>query len=276
MNVVTDSKFAASSDFEKNIYSRYLIIQMTPARRGLFVAFLVGLWTVFVVFTDYQGALARAYEIPALSFHRYLKLFGLYVMPVLTPFLFMLLVMFSSEKTFSDKYFKRQSKHIKIGVDMPSCGSILYRTKYRYCASLKVNGKNMVVQDKVSGLINGKLRLKDVGEDMGDEIVQLNLTVDQITGMWISRDAVILRFCWGETYQEAWDIILKRSSFTEGKDREFIKFVKGNIRRKKLTYDYVEAFSLAGQFRLANKSTNQSYPWTQRRVKISHNFWGPF
>ena len=95
-----DCKFVISSDFEKNIYSRYLIIQMTPARRGLFVAFLVGLWTIFIIATDYQEAIARAYEIPALSFHRYLKLFGVYAMPVLTPFLFMLLVMFFSEKNF--------------------------------------------------------------------------------------------------------------------------------------------------------------------------------
>ena len=134
----------------------------------------------------------------------------------------------------------------------------------------------MIIQDKVKKLVNGSLRLQQIGENLGNGIVRLNLSLDQITAMWISRDILILRFCWGETYREVWDVILNRSLFTKGDDRDFIRLVTKNIRGEELTYDINELELYPGEVRLANKSTNLSWPFTQRRVKIYHNFWGPF
>ena len=269
-------KFVVCSDFSNNIYPRYLVNMSTFARRVLLISFVLGLWSVIDCSTDFQGALSRAYSNPSLSFHRYLTLFGIYFMPLITPFLLLGWLMLFSERIFSEKYFNMKSKTIKNDVDMPACASVHFRTMYRFCASLNMNGKSMIFEDRIVGLINGDLNFAQVGRRIDSQLVQLTLNLDQITAMWIAKDVIIMRFCWGETYHEVWDVILNRSLFIEGNDRDFIAFVTKEVRGKELTYDVEDLSQFPGDVRLANKSTNLKYPWTQRRVKIYHNFWGPF
>lgn len=268
-------RFSVSADSKSNLYARYTVIMCTLARRGLVVAILFAAYMVYVFVTDFQGELSRAYEYSEINLNRYLNLFGICIFPFLTPFLLFLLIMFSREKTFSEKYFKWRTKSIE-KEDLPSCASIHFRTMYHYCASLEMNGKEMIVRDKVIGLVNGHLRVEGVGEKLKDGFYQFNLSVDQIVAMWVARDVVILRFCWGTTYREVWDVILSRALFFESSDREFIRFVSENIKREELTYDVKDLALYPGNVRLANKSTNLSWPWKQRRVKICHCFWGPF
>ena len=135
----------------------------------------------------------------------------------------------------------------------------------------------MIIVDKVTGLENGDLQLEDIGECLDDDMVKFKLDVNQITAVWISRDLIVVRFCWGVTYRSAWDVIIDRSKFVVGTDVDFINFLKKNLRGKRITNNYLKFVNHPEKFRLGNYSTDTKTPFfTQRRVKIYHNFWGPF
>ena len=253
-----------------------MVILPVFARVVCFICFVYGIYCIWMDCVNVEEWLDIAFSYSSYSAWRYQYLFNIYAVPVLTPLLLFCLVYISREGTFNERYFNKKRKYIKTGVDGPCCCSIYMRTRHRYCSSLEMEGKEMVIRDKVTGLINGDLELKGVGRRLKNEMVKFKLNVNQITAMWISRDLLVLRFCWGTTYNESWDVIFDRSKFIEGNDRDFIRFLKKNIRRKYLTYDPVEFEQFKNDVRLANASTNLWYPFQQKRVKIYHNFWGPF
>ena len=183
----------------------------------------------------------------------------------------------NSETAFPNIKYKLSTRALKTDHDHAYSHSIRQRTKYRYSAELKVRGTKMTIVDKVTGLVNGDLELEDVGVKLDDEMVKFKLDVNQITAVWISRDLIVMRFCWGMTYRSAWDVIIDRSKFVVGTDVDFIKFLKKNLKGKRITNNYLKFVNHPEKFRLGNYSTDTKTPFfTQRRVKIYHNFWGPF
>ena len=139
----------------------------------------------------------------------------------------------------------------------------------------------MIVTDAVKNLIDGGLDIRKVGRALKEDYVELILDTNQITAMWVARDLIIIRFCWGVMDNQAWDVIIDRSNFEKGNDDDFVKFMKKELYGKQIRYNLEEVRRSNGEFRLGNRSTNfwENYlnPWiNQNTVKVFNVHWGPF
>lgn len=279
--------FEISSDFSRSVFPRYRVILLA---RGRYVLFLLPLflWTSSFIIIDPEFFVIDASSISP-SEH-FLRLLFPYL-SLLASLVLLLLLRPLSEKWFersklkelSDKSLK--SRRTLVKVDPSKCETwlpIINRTYYRYCASLKMREKEMVIEDKIVGLVNGRLRLKDVGETHGRGIVRFNLSINNITTMWIARDLIVMRFCWGDTYLHVWDVIVDRSRFVEGTDKDFISYMKRFLEYRQIVYDKADFERFKGKVQLGNKCTNRNGGFyffglpCQQTVKIYNVHWGPF
>lgn len=272
-------RFTVGFDYSESVFSRYRVILARYLRLQFFLVLLPLLVIVLLMLVFDPDFFVRS----AQSLHsgeRELRL--LTPLIIIIAWLFVPLVFCAclSERFYSKKRFDCEVSNIAEDKDAVLSLSIIARSFYRYCASLEMEDKQMIFKDKVTGLVNGNLELKGVGRRLQNEVVRFKLSLDQITAMWVARDLIVIRFCWGETYRCAWDFILDRSKFEEGTDKAFIKYVEKNIVYKPIVYTRKKLEEQNGYARLGNKSTNYKenyfFSLTQRDVKVFHVFWGPF
>ena len=165
---------------------------------------------------------------------------------------------------------------------IPAREAIIFRTNTRYCAHLELSGDNFFIRDKVFWLKNKDLLLSGgAGKKLGNCEVGFTLRIDQITAMWVARDLIVLRFCWGDSYRKAWDVILDRSRFIIGNSDEFVKCVSSRIKGRSIVYSKEELQKSNGKATLGNKSTNCRYKllnfWIpQLKVRVIHFHLPPY
>lgn len=274
------SNFVAESEFVNSVYPRYRVILNRSARFVLIAYIPLFVLCTYMLITEpsFITESAKRLSSPEKELRLLCPYFLIFLL-LLWP-LFLWLCM--SERGYTKKIFDFMVTHPKMeeGRDYQGSCSITFRTCSRYCSSLEMTGKEMILKDKVTGLINGDLELKGVGRRLKNEVVKFKLSVDQITAMWVAKDLIIMRFCWGETYQYAWDFIIDRSKFIEGTDKDFIKFVEKEIVYKPIVYSLQKFEKQKPYVRLGNRSTNYKendlFPNKQREVKVFHVHWGPF
>ena len=283
--------FSVSPNYARNIYPRYRVVIV--GRRWPFFVFA----PFFLLWASLLIAYLVSIPYPADNSTQ-IKYFFVWTVSCVALIigLFFVYFLFSSfsERHFdrhklkekSDRAMKRKSPLLKVDpkicvTDIPIRG----RTYYRYCAYFKMIGDEITIEDKVVGLINGRLKLDGVGESLEDGIIRLNLTINNINTMWIARDIVVIRFCWGETFRHVWDVIIDRLNFKKGTDTDFLDYMKDFLECRQIVYDKADFKKFKGQVQLGNESTDIFGPSSlnfgyaiprQRTVKIYKVNWGPF
>ena len=273
--------YSVSPVFEQNVYPRYRVILSSLSRVGLILFIPMLLLWAYIIVSDPNFIANSAKQLP--PGEREIRLIAPYLMMLVFFIWPLFLWIYTSEKYYSKRVFDFLAcpPKTKERRDYPASMSILWRTYYRYCASLEMSGKDMIIKDKVTDLINGDLELRGVGTQLKNDIVKFKLSVDQITAVWVAKDLIVMRFCWGMTYRNAWDVIVDRSKFEIGRDEDFVRFLKKELYAKQIRYDPQFVAQSNGEARLGNASTNY---WgndafgsmRQNQVKVFNVHWGPF
>ena len=275
-------EFTVYNDYENNVYPRYrVIVSRIPWDFVIPLGMLMCAWLIFIFITNPNFFVDISRQADD-SVERIGRLLMPFMALVCFPFLAYRFFCFKSEKFFERQKLKRDSdaaikmKNFLIDKRPESFYSILNRTYYRYCASLEMVGNDMVFEDRVRGLVNGKL--DGVDKKKGEsEVFIFDLRLEQITAVWIARDYIVIRFCWGTSFTAAWDFIIDRSKFTKGTDEAFIECLKSRLKYQRITYDLVKWSKHNYALTFGNESTNLGGKgYTQRKVKILYNHWGPF
>ena len=278
----TIPEFSVCHDFENNKYPRYrVIVSRLPWDFLIPLSMLMLASFIYIFITNpnfyVEAAINSTTRVESIL-SLLIPFISIPTLPVMAYFYFG----FKSEKFFKRQKLKRDSdaaikmKNFLIDKRPESFYSILNRTYYRYCASLDMVGNDMVFEDRVRGLVNG--RLDGVDKKKGEsEVFIFDLRLEQITTVWIARDYIVIRFCWGTSFTAAWDFIIDRSKFTKGTDEAFIECLKSRLKYQRITYDLVKWSKHNYALTFGNESTNLGGKgYTQKKVKILYNHWGPF
>ena len=93
---------------------------------------------------------------------------------------------------------------------------------------------------------------------------RMRMYYDEVTCVFVARDIVVVRFCWGEGIGETWDVIVDRSSFTAGTDGGFIRFLLKRVRGRRVSRDP------RPKARLASRFADVGTYFRQRWVRVVH------
>ena len=275
MKTIKCSNFVIEGDFEENVVGRYEIIRLHMYRCFFIPIYVFIIYDLFFSLTP-MSSLGSTQD--PLRYLRntaipYLEWFMLFIIPL------GICSLFCEWPRSANRLQKIVSRWKE--KDLLMLLSSTSRTIYRYCASFELVDNKMIIVDKVIDQIGGEIT-PPKGKIDKDCMIKLELPIEQITAMWISRDFVVLRLCWGVDLGSEWDVILDRDRFTKGSDLDFIHFMSKNLIFKKISYSWDKVVNSNEKLRLGNDQTDVyrapclNSIFKQRRVKIYHNFWGPF